>query len=27
VAGHRLQAGKTNADNVVAPLLQQVAIP
>jgi len=27
VAGHRLQAGKSNAENVIAPLLEQVAIP
>jgi len=27
VAGHRLQAGKTDAQRIVAPLLNQVAIP
>jgi len=27
VAGHRLQAGKTDAQSIVAPLLNQVAIP
>ena len=27
VAGHRLRAGQTNSDNIVAPLLANVAIP
>jgi len=27
VAGHRLQAGNTNSEAIVAPLLEQVAIP
>lgn len=27
VAGHRLRAGQTNSDNIVAPLLASVAIP